>query len=58
MRVLVGRGDDLEGVLLIGQEDAGRRDIEQGDAVPSQLLKEFYGIEVIDQGVRHLHEDR
>lgn len=58
MRGLVGRGDRLQGLLLVGEENSGGRHIQQGDAVRAELLEEVDQVEVVRQRIRNLHEHR
>lgn len=53
---LVGGGDGHEPVLLVGEQDSRRLDVEEFHAALTQLLQEFDDTEIIGQRVGDLHE--
>jgi hypothetical protein len=55
--VLVRGGDDLQFAVRVHEQDAGRRHVEQLDAARGQPVQQVDDVEVLDQGVRDLHED-
>ena len=51
-----GGGHHLQRVLLVGQQQPGRRDAQQLDTPLGQHVQEVDHVEVVDERVGHLHE--